>query len=144
MILHIHCQETPNRVTLQLSIRYSRSSSKHRSTQLPAPCLASQTMNSPFCFWPEPQLRVYSVIINSHSRFHTSNVDLLALDWVFNASGQDVLTSVFSIRARCLYSFNCIPKEPRETKQGNQGSLSARKKATSFHMPFLLTSFSTL
>lgn len=50
----------------------------------------------------------------------------------------------FSIRARCLYGVNCLSQEPRETKQGNQGSLSPLKKATSFHVPFLLTSFSIL
>lgn len=81
-------------------------------------CLVSGTMYSPLCFSPEPPG------VSSSHHFHTSNAELLAVDWVVNASSQDVLTTILSIGARChffffinsiyflLYSFSCIPKGP--------------------------------
>lgn len=96
----------------------------------------SDQFNCQHFAWPPQQwtlrfasglnLRVHSVIINSHSWFHTSKVDLLALDWVLNASGQDVLTTVFSIRARCLSASTVY-----------QRSVGRLSKETGAHSPLL-------
>lgn len=125
MILYVQCWETP--VCL--------SNCQSDIHALPP---HSDQFNCQHFAWPPQQwtlrfssglnLRLHSVIINSQSWFHTSKVDLFALDWVLNASGQDVLTTVFSIRARCLSASNVYQRSVgRLSKETRAHSLLLRK-----------------